>query len=283
MKTSLAHLPESKQEDLRRITELIVKKVQPEKVILFGSYATGRWVEDRYTEDHIVYEYISDYDILVITRRGERKKDYEVQSQVTNTFRPRTPINIIANDIDMVNEDLERSQYFFTDIKKEGILLYDAGNVPLADARELPPQEKKSIAQSEFDHWHNKGVAFIKNAFYSLKDNEYNNGLFILHQSAEALYNAVMLVFTGYKPKTHNIEMLYHYNKNHSKELAMVFPQNTPEEEHLFKLLKRGYIDARYDKDFHISKEELATLISRVTRLSTIAEDICWQRIAAYG
>jgi predicted nucleotidyltransferase len=44
--------------------------VDPEKVILFGSHATGRWVEHRDTEGGITYEYISDYDILVITKSG---------------------------------------------------------------------------------------------------------------------------------------------------------------------------------------------------------------------
>ena len=37
-------------------------------IILFGSYARGEWVEDIYTEGHITYEYISDFDILVLTR-----------------------------------------------------------------------------------------------------------------------------------------------------------------------------------------------------------------------
>jgi len=56
-----------------------VKAVDPEKVILFGSNATGRWVEHRYTEGGITFEYISDYDILLITKSGESRKDYEVQ------------------------------------------------------------------------------------------------------------------------------------------------------------------------------------------------------------
>lgn len=279
MKTSLSHLPISKQADIQHIVELILKKIEPEKIILFGSYATGKWVEDRYTEGHILYEYISDYDILVITKRGERKKDYEVQDQVINTFRPRTPINIIANDIDRVNQELERSQYFFTDIKKEGILLYDACNIPLAEARELSTTEKKQIAQDDYDQWYSLGKGFLDNAVYSFKKNEDRIATFELHQASEAIYNAVMLVFTGYKPKTHNIEMLYHYNKNHSKELAMVFPQNTEEENHLFKLLKSGYIDARYSKDFSITKEELQTLTHRVTQLRDIAEKICKARI----
>lgn len=279
MKTSLAHLPVSKQADIQYIVELILKKIEPEKIILFGSYATGRWVEDRYTEGHILYEYISDYDILVITKRGERKKDYEVQDQVINTFRPRTPINIIANDIDKVNKELERSQYFFTDIKKEGILLYDAGNIPLAEARELTNEEKKQIAQDDYDQWYKVARGFLIDAANATERDDRNHATFYLHQASEAIYNAVMLVFTGYKPKTHNIEMLYHYNKNHSKELAMVFPQNTEEENNLFKLLKSGYIDARYNKNFTITQEELQALIHRVTQLKDIAERICKERI----
>lgn len=283
MKTSLAHLPTSKQDDIRRITDIIVKKIQPEKVILFGSYATGKWVEDRYSEGLITYEYVSDYDILVITRQGERRKDYEVQDIVVNTFRPRTPINIIANDIDFVNRDLERNRYFFSDIKKEGIMLYDAGNIPLAEPHELSPQEKKEMAQGDFEHWDGKASALLKSAKRNFDDNEYTLALFELHQSAESIYNAVMLVFTGYKPKTHNIEMLYHYNKNHSKELAMVFPQNTPEEKHYFEQLKRGYIEARYSKDFVVTKEELEILIARLSSLQSIAEKICREKIEGFG
>ncbi|MCE7062287.1 nucleotidyltransferase domain-containing protein [Dyadobacter sp. CY343] len=64
MKTSLSHLPEDKQEDLETLTKIILEKVPAEMVILFGSHARGDWVED-YQENT---EYVSDYDILVITR-----------------------------------------------------------------------------------------------------------------------------------------------------------------------------------------------------------------------
>ena len=36
-------------------------------IILFGSYATGEYVHlDRYEENGIIYEYKSDYDLLII-------------------------------------------------------------------------------------------------------------------------------------------------------------------------------------------------------------------------
>lgn len=41
MQTSLQHLPEHKQAQLPEIAYIIVKAVDPEKVPLFGSHATG--------------------------------------------------------------------------------------------------------------------------------------------------------------------------------------------------------------------------------------------------
>jgi len=74
MLPSLSHLPDHKQQQLLAITDIIVRAVSPEQVIRFGCHDTGRWVGHRYTEGGIIYEYISDYDILVITRSGEQKK-----------------------------------------------------------------------------------------------------------------------------------------------------------------------------------------------------------------
>ncbi|MBC6491543.1 nucleotidyltransferase domain-containing protein [Flavihumibacter stibioxidans] len=106
MQTSLDHLPEHKQAQLKEITATIVKAVDPEKVILFGSHATGRWVQERGTEENRLYEYVSDYDILVITKYGETRRDYEVQDIIENRCVYTTPVNVIAHDIDFVNKML---------------------------------------------------------------------------------------------------------------------------------------------------------------------------------
>ncbi len=45
MKTSLAHLPEKKQQQLRALAELIRAEAEGDMVILFGSCAHGDWVE----------------------------------------------------------------------------------------------------------------------------------------------------------------------------------------------------------------------------------------------
>ena len=42
---------------------------------------------------------------------------------------------------------LSNGQYFFIDIEQEGILLYDAGNTPIAERKPLSLAEAKAIAQ----------------------------------------------------------------------------------------------------------------------------------------
>ena len=282
MKTSISHLPENKQQELQRVTKLIVETVDPEKIILFGSHATGTWVEDVYTEGHITYEYISDYDLLVVTKMGERKTDYEITDQIENRLRFRTPVTVITHDIEYVNKQLSEGQYFFTDIAKEGIMLYDAETVPLAERRELNSKEIKERAQKDFDKWYNSAEAFLKSVSFNLNEKQLNIAAFELHQAAERTYNALILVFTGYKPKTHNLDKLGRLSKRFSKDVATVFPRNTPHEEHLFNLLLKGYIDARYKDDYLITEDELNELISRVKKLQECVKKQCFEKISSF-
>ena len=282
MNTSLSHLPDYKQRQLQEIAAIIVKAVDPEKVILFGSHATGRWVEHRYTEGGITYEYISDYDILVITKMVESRKDYEVQDIIENRCVYKTPVTVIVHDIDFINKMLSEGQYFFTDIETEGILLYDAGNIPLAERKPLSPSEAKAIAEKYFEQWYYSAQRFLKGAGFYLQENDLKEGVFNLHQATERTYNAVILVETGYKPKTHNLDKLKRYSKRFSEELDGIFPDNTPEEKHLFDLLKRGYVDARYKEYYEITEGELALLIERVGKLQQVAETICLAKIASF-
>ncbi len=283
MKTTLNHLPISKRNQILEIVDIIKEVVSPEKIILFGSYAKGKYVEHRYTgKDGIFYEYVSDYDFLVVTQNNTIK-EYELEDIVNSrTQHFKQPINLQIHEIDYINEGLEFGQYFFTDIVNEGVLLYDTDLVDFAEPRELTPTEEKEIAQRYFDIWNPHGVGLLNTAKYNLDQSEYKIGVFILHQAAESFYYATLLVFTGYKPKTHNLYKLRKQAKHLSEELFLLFPIETnKEEKNLFDLLKRGYIDARYKIDYIISREELNILIERIQMMKLIVEKICQEKIAS--
>jgi len=281
MKTSLEYLSEAKHREILEVVEIIKEVLMPEMIILFGSYAKGKQVNHKYVSDGVTYEYISDYDFLVVLNDSPEKIYVQENIILNRTDKLETPVNLEIHSIDYINKGLEIGEYFFTDIIKEGILLYDTGNVKFAEPRELTSEEKREKAQRYFDNWFPQGNEFLIDAEHAANRSSLKKAVFELHQATESLYNTVLLVFTDYKPKGHNLWKLRRKAKPYSEELFLVFRAETDkQEEHLFKLLKQGYIDVRYRDDFAIAENELQTLTERVKQMQSIVEKGCKDKIA---
>jgi predicted nucleotidyltransferase len=85
----LAHLPVDKQREIAEIVEVIKDVAEPEKIILYGSFARGNWVDDEYVQDGITYAYRSDFDFIVVTN-GSRLKEFEIKSKINNRTKVQT-------------------------------------------------------------------------------------------------------------------------------------------------------------------------------------------------
>ena len=285
MKKSLAHLPLYKKQELKRLKSIILEKAPATQfIILFGSHARGNWVDDEYTEGHITYSYKSDFDVLVITEDWEIARNSGLWAQVEKEYygalsRQITPLEIISHDIEYVNTGLREGHYFFSDIKKEGILLYDSGKYKLERRHRIEPARRLEIAVEDFEQWFESANVFFKQYQYAKSDKNYKEAAFLLHQATERFYSAVILVFSGYRPKLHNIEKLGATAASHYPEFIKIFPRKTAEEKRLFQLLKDAYIDARYKKDYSITKDELTYLSKRVEKLRDLVEKTCKAKI----
>ena len=77
MKRSLKHLPLEKQNELSEIVSYVIETRSVEMIILFGSHARGDWIEDKYVENGITYEYKSDYDLLFVVDSEEKAHRYK--------------------------------------------------------------------------------------------------------------------------------------------------------------------------------------------------------------
>ncbi len=285
MKTNLDHLQELKREELRLITDLIIEKMHPDFVILFGSYARGNWVEDRYSEDGITYEYKSDYDILVVT---ETKLDNALSvkwrelEKLIAQLHTTAPANLIHHNWGYLKSELAHGSYFFSDIVKEGIILYDNHrnlNFPLVLPDSIDPEKVKTRAKEEYDLWFESANRFLEHFQFGLDKGYLNESAFQLHQATERYYTALLLVFTGYKAKIHDIEELGSQAETINEEFKKVFPREIPEKDERFKLLKKAYIDARYKKNYSINKEDLEYLSERVNVLKDLVERVCVGRL----
>lgn len=287
MKRSLSHLPMHKREELKQITSIITENAEVEMVILFGSYARGKWVEDTYTEGHITYEYKSDFDILAIVKNRLHARRVITWDKIKGAINRSKTINtwatLIVHDITEVNKALSRGQYFFTDIKKEGILLYDSKKFKLDKAQELSSEERKQTAQQDFRYWFKSGTEFLIDFRNAFERSSYRNAAFYLHQATERFYTTTLLVFTHYKAKEDNIEKLGKQVNNLDPRFLPVFPRKTPEGNRLFELLQKAYIDARYNRKYKISKKELEYLAERIKKLQRLTKEVCKERIESYA
>ncbi len=284
MKTTLPALSDIKQHELKALVEVILK-FYPDivMVILFGSYARGDWVEER-AEDGVHFEYQSDYDIFVVTEVPQQTCRVETNLGLGNALRRmvKTPISLIVHDIEYFNNRLSEGQYFFLDVKREGICLYDSKCFILAKARKLSTTDRRHLAQEDFEFWFESAGEFMLDFKSAFERESYNNAVFHLHQVTERLYTAVLLVFTRYKPKSHDLGKLGPLVCGQAPQFLPIFPQGSETEKRRFELLRRAYVDARYKKTYTITREELLWLEGRVKILRALTEKHCVEKIASF-
>ncbi len=278
MKTSLDHLPTHKQDELRAVSAVICAGVSLEMLILFGSHARTDWVEDR--EEG----YFSDYDLLAVVESRKVAEDAALWSLLEAEARKvpsESLVSLIAHDFKFVNSEIRVGSYFFGDIRNEGILLFDARRVTLALPKEANAKERLERAERNFAYWFESADGFIVGSELCAARRLNNQAIFMLHQAAERLYVTANLVFTGYKRKVHDLRKLHEEAAPLHADMRAVLPRSTPEDERLFDLLRRGYIDARYVKSYRITDEELAAIGERVRAFAALVERVCGEKIAA--
>ena len=111
-------------------------------------------------------------------------------------------------------------------------------------------------AERNFAYWFESANEFLKMYAFGASTGMSSNAAFQLHQAAERLYVTTNPVFTGYKRKEHNLQKLHEEAAPVHPDIASVLPRSTPEDKHLFDLLRRAYIDARYDESYRITADE---------------------------
>lgn len=285
MKKSLSNLPEYKVNELATITETILKELDDvQMIILFGSYARGNWVEDVYSEKDCTYEYKSDFDILVVTKYAEAANNPDLQHKVEGKLnRTETTVNLVFHDIQHINAQLNKGQHFFSDIKEEGIMLYDSGRFRFAKQRKLDIEKRKQIAQQNFDKWYEKAKHFYSHFQYDLEKKWYNEALFELHQSIKCFYTITLLVFGGYSPQSCNLEKLGRYVASYEPAFLTVFPCTTDRQDKIFKLLNNAQAHTCSEDSYNITKVDLTHLEQCVQKLMELTQEICKKKIDSFA
>jgi uncharacterized protein len=280
-----SNIPQKRLEEIENIKKVVLevskKIIRVDMIILFWSYARGDFVESdvKFVEWHYE-EYQSDFDILLVIPRPNIEKSQKLEWEISKLIDERnlseTPVSIIVEDIFHINKCLREERYFYVDIEKEWVILYDSEKLKIKKWIPLTKEEREIIKKDDFEYWFNSANYFFDDYKNNINDyKRFNNAAFYLHQSAERFITSYMLVKTWYKPKTHDVEKLYIMLLKEDKSFESWFDFGVLEEKTHFELLRRAYVDARYSKDYKISKEELKFLEEKVLKLKEIVEMLC--------
>jgi predicted nucleotidyltransferase len=291
MRTGLDHLPQVQQDELARVVSILMEEfeaktaraTQPNrrngkiyKIILFGSYARNDWVDDPENG------YQSDFDLLIVVSHKDLTEIadywYVAEDRILRDPAIGRPVNIIVHSIDEVNQALKRGEYFWVDIARDGIALYELPRHELAAPTPLTPADAYAMAQGYFEHW----GALVSQSLrtFELQRNEGQTGTwrsdaaFTLHQATERLYICFLLVRSLYFPRSHNIKFLRSLAEDKEPRLIEAWRRASKADRRRFELLKRAYVEARYSANYQIGADDLEALAKDVRELRDLVEDV---------
>jgi predicted nucleotidyltransferase/HEPN domain-containing protein len=296
VKSSLDHLPEGKRRELEFVVQVIregfdfavARRTMPRlrnarllKIILFGSYARGDWVEDP------VGRYFSDFDLLVVVNSDEltdvpefwQKTEDRLLEELSAGRNLRTPVSIIYHSLEDVNEKLRLGRYFFLDIVHDGIVLFEDSGHPFSEPLPLSAAQALRETEDYFEEWFESAERFLVNARENADRGWGKEAAFLYHQGSERLYHCMLLVRSLHSPKSHNLSRLRQLAEGLEPRLKEVWPRQSKFERRCFELLREAYVKARYSREYRISREELEWLASRIELLQELVREACLERI----
>ena len=134
------NFPAKQKSELNKIVKILRENVEVEMVVLYGSYAKGDFViEDKSVERATVFR--SDFDLMVVVKSPQvenQVKGWELsEKEIMCNPRMKTKPSFVVTNIAELNQKLKRGRYFFSDIYKEGIMLFDSKKYKLCEPVEF--------------------------------------------------------------------------------------------------------------------------------------------------
>lgn len=233
--------------------------------------------------------YLSDFDLLVIVSH-EKLTDiadywYVAEDKILRDPAVGRTVNIIVHTMAEVNQALTRGEYFWTDILRDGVTLYELPRHPFAQPKPMTARDAHETAQRYFNEKLGDIDVWIKEARQHMADatvsrHARKHAAFRLHQATESAYICFLLVSTFYFPRSHNIKFLRSLAEDTDKRLTAAWPREQRADRRRFELLKRAYVEARYSDQYDVGADDLTLQLESVTQLRNLVVKASDERVA---
>jgi predicted nucleotidyltransferase/HEPN domain-containing protein len=292
VRSDVDHLPLLQQDELAQVKQILMEEfsiaisraTQPWKkngriqnIVLFGSYARGDWVDDAASG------YQSDFDVLVIVSHKNltdvAEYWYPAEDKIQHSTVIERPVNIIVHTLDEVNQGLQRGEYFWIDIARDGIALYEVPGSVLVTPGPPTAADAYVMASSYFTDWLPAIDRALRTVEFQVGEGSIDpkwrkDAAFMLHQALERAYTCFLLSRTQYVPRSHNLKFLRSLAEDKEPRLIDSWPRATKIDRRRFELAKRAYVEARYSASYQIGADDLAAITAAAHKLRDLVEAV---------
>ncbi len=262
-----------KNKTLDRLIETIVEDCRPEKIFLVSHFQR----EEQFSHPALNFEPVSNkitkYDLLVLINSD---RDLE---QLSTFIESRTSIiarvTAMAYSMDDFNRLLEYGHRFVKKLMVSDCLVYDAGETDFAIEDSIDVSCYPYTGNADIAHNMVNAEEFFAaaNLFLIRKSNEL--AAFNLHQCAEQLYIASLQNGTGLRAITNDIVRLQCYSYWHAEEMQKMLSVQPDTGIHLSHLLQKAFSNARYNRCYKLSYEQVYVLMAGVRKLFDLTRKLC--------
>lgn len=249
-----------------QLVKTILDVVPATHIYLLGSTLQQRRTETLFMPEAPSCRYVGHYYVLVLV--DDTANCAVLENKLETSCRQYIPVTALVLHSHVFTEWLFAGHSFAVAVQQRAVLLHGEPisfhTVPATTGIAAPEKQKQQGGQQM--------KSFFAGAELYILRKEYKMAAFMLHQCAEQGLLALLKAGSGLHINTHNLDKLVRYCSMVNYRIADIFSQQNEQEERLFQLLQKAYIDTRYKENYQINRVELTAIKDMVAKLINMME-----------
>jgi hypothetical protein len=225
----------------------------------------------------IVFE---DYSksLLIIVLKGNSPSSTQGLSKI---FQEETDVLFRIFSFDYAQQQLREENLFFIHGCHLSKLIYKSDKTDTGLKVPVINKETKEAMALGFENELSRVGAFMEGATLYIKNKNFPQAAFMLHQYMEIWFRNAELLVMGKEIKSHSIKEHQIHIKAFAPELGRIFNMDREEDRDLLKLLDDAYNTASYFKNYHITKFQLEILSEKAWHLNFVVALLYGEKLEA--
>ena len=248
--------------EIKPIIQFLVASIAPSKIFMIKP------------DDHPEHEIVSNIDLLIVISGKCAIPFTELEPILQIACLKNTNVCCSLHNEGSVVEGLRNGNIFYCLNFQPDNLVYDEILVDYPKVTAEALSEIKKLAKEKFNLAFTKAKDFYQLAVIFHQDYISEILGFLLHQSVELTYRAILRSLNGQDKKTHEIRVLKKQVRRVAVKLNTIFPDDTVIEKGLLDELELAYLDARYSENGPMPPEFISVILEKIDRLQNLAVQI---------